>query len=351
MTEFEQKKPHFPMIEVLNRLCAANGVSGHENHASAVAAGLLREYTDNVKIDSFGNVTGFIGDKSNGKPTLLLEAHIDEIGFIVTYIDDKGFIKVANCGGTDRRLYAAQTVTIHGRKSPVRGVIATLPPHVSKDTKTAMKTEEIVIDTGYTKEQLEKMITLGDRVTIDAKPDHLIYGQLVNKAIDDRSGVAAVLYALHLLKDEETNFNIAVLFASQEETGGSGAKIGAYNIDADFAICTDVSYAYTPGCKKEKCGEMGKGAMIGISPVLKLNTLDDTAKQKGIKYQYEVMNGETGTDADEISVTKGGVVTGLLSIPLKYMHTPVEVVDEKDICAVGCIMAQYVLNADEGGKK
>ncbi len=348
MTEFEQKKPYFPMSDVLDKLCGAIGVSGDEKSVSKIAAKLLEKYTDDVKTDSFGNVTGFIGDRSNGKPVLLLEAHIDEIGFIVTYIDDNGFVKVGKCGGTDRRAYAAQTVTIHGRKTPVRGVIATLPPHVSKDTKTAMKHEEIVIDTGYTKEQLEKMIRLGDRVTIDSKSDYLIYGQKVNKALDDRSGVAAVLYALHLLQNEETAFNIAVLFAVQEETGGSGAKIGAYNIDADVAICTDVSYAYTPGCKKEKCGEMGKGAMIGISPVLKLNDLEGTARRADVEYQFEVMSGETGTDADEISVSKGGIPTGLLSIPLKYMHTPVEVVDECDVKTVGCIMAQYAIhgNAD-----
>ncbi len=360
MTEFEQKKPYFPMSDVLDKLCGAIGVSGDEKSVSKIAARLLEKYTDDVKTDSFGNVTGFIGDRSNGKPVLLLEAHIDEIGFIVTYIDDNGFVKVGKCGGTDRRAYAAQTVTIHGRKTPVRGVIATLPPHVSKDTKIAMKHEEIVIDTGYTKEQLEKMIRLGDRVTIDSKPETLIYGQKVNKAIDDRSGIAAILYALHLLQNEESGFNIAVLFAAQEETGGSGAKIGAYNIEADVALCTDVSYAYTPGCKKEKCGEMGRGAMIGISPVLKVYNLDRIAELKGVKYQYEVMGGETGTDADDISITKGGIPTGLISIPLKYMHTPVEVVDESDIKAVGCLMAQFALtekpcryneNACKGGEE
>ncbi len=333
----------------LKKLCEACGVSGAEDNACKAAAGLLKEFAPNAEIDSFGNVTAFIGDRNNGKKTLLLEAHIDEIGFIVTYIDDKGFIKVGECGGTDRRLYAAQTVTVHS-KTPLRGVIATLPPHVKSDTKTAMKAEEIVIDTGYTKENLEKLVSLGDRVTIDGKFSVMNGTRVTGKAIDDRGGVAAVLYALSLLKDKETEYNIAVLFASQEETGSRGAIIGAYNADADYALATDVSFAYTPGAKKEKCGIMGKGAMIGIAPVLSDEVtaqLKKIAAEKEIPVQFEVMGGDTGTDADEISVSKGGVKTGLISVPLKYMHTPVEVVDTEDIKAVGRLMAEFAM----GGRK
>ena len=333
------------ITEVLKELCSAVGVSGAEESACAVAEKYLRKFAENASTDKFGNVTAFIGDKNNGKKTLMLEAHIDEIGFIVSYIDDKGFIKVGECGGTDRRLYAAQTVTVHG-ESPVRGVIATLPPHVNSDTKKAMKAEDIVIDTGYSKDALTKMVSLGDRVTIDSKFATLSGTRVSGKAIDDRSGVAAVLYALSLLQDKKTDYNIAVLFASQEETGSRGAKIGAFNIDADFCLATDVSFAYTPGCKKEKCGEMGKGAMIGISPVLDRDVtekLKNIAKEKEIPVQFEIMGGETGTDADEISTAKNGVRTGLISIPLKYMHTPVEVIDTEDIKAVGSLMAQFAM--------
>ena len=331
--------------KVLEKLCCAVGVSGSEEGASEVACELLKEYADNASVDKFGNVTAFIGDKNNGKKTLLLEAHIDEIGFIVTYIDDKGFIKTAECGGTDRRLYAAQTVTIHS-KHPVRGVISTLPPHVSSDSKSAMKKEDIVIDTGYNKETLEKLVALGDRITIDGKFSVLSGTRVSGKAIDDRGGVAAVLYALSLLKDKEADYNIAVLFASQEETGSRGAIIGAYNSEADYCLATDVSFAYTPGAKKEKCGIMGKGAMIGISPVLSeevTEKLKAVASDKNIPVQFEVMGGETGTDADEISVIKSGIKTGLISIPLKYMHTPVEVVDTEDIKAVGKLMYKFAV--------
>jgi endoglucanase len=291
-------------------------------------------------------VTGFIGDKDNGKPTVMLEAHIDEIGFIVTYIDDDGFLKVGRCGGTDRRLYAAQTVTIHTENGDIKGVICTLPPHVQSDSSEAMKTEDIAIDIGCeNREEAEKLVSQGDRITIDNKLAKLLGTRVTAKAIDDRAGVAAVLCALELLKGKETAYNIEVLFASQEEVGERGAQIGAFNSSADIALVTDVSFAYTPDAKKHECGEMGKGAMIGVSPSLDKNIANELkalAKDRNIPYQLEIMGGSTGTDADSVCVSHGGIRTGLISIPEKYMHTPVEVVDTEDIMAVGRLMAAFV---------
>ncbi len=329
--------------ETLKRLCTPMGVSGAEEEACAAAAALLREFAPDARADAFGCVSGTVGVHSEKKKTLLLEAHIDEIGFIVTYLEEGGFLRVANCGGTDRRLYAAQTVTVHS-KPPIKGIIATLPPHVNPDGKTAMKTEEIAIDTGYSKEALEKLVSPGDRVTVDGEFLILDGTRAVSKAVDDRAGAAAVLYALSLLKGKELPFNLKVLFASQEEVGSRGAKIGAYAAEADYALAVDVSFAYTPDAKKEKCGVMGKGAMIGIAPSLSRGVTEELkhlAEQKEIPFQLEIMGGETGTDADEISAARGGVQTGLISIPIRYMHTPVETVDLDDIAAVGRLLAEF----------
>ncbi len=332
--------------EILERLCTADGVSGAETAAAQTACELLSAYTDSARVDNFGCVTGFIGDRNNGRPTVMLEAHIDEIGFIVTYIDDEGFLKVGRCGGTDRRLYAAQTVTIHTEKGGIKGVICTLPPHVQSDSSTAMKTEDIAIDIGCTNRgEAEKLVSPGDRVTIDNKLAKLIGTRVTAKAIDDRAGVAAVLYALELLKGKEAAYNIEILFASQEEVGERGAQISAFNSSASVALTTDVSFAYTPDAKKHECGEMGKGAMIGVSPSLDrgvTNELKALAKEQHIPFQLEIMGGSTGTDADAVCVSHGGIRTGLISIPEKYMHTPVEVVDTEDIKAVGRLMAAFV---------
>lgn len=334
----------------LEKLCSAAGVSGAEHEACEAAAALLRSYTDDVSVDKFGCVTGFIGDRDNGKPTLLLEAHIDEIGFIVTYIDDEGFLRVGQCGGTDRRLYAAQTVTVHSEKGAVRGVICTLPPHVASDSSKAMKTEDIAIDIGCaSREEAEKLVCPGDRVTIENSLVKLLGTRYTAKATDDRAGVTAVLYALELMKDAEPEYNIEVLFASQEEVGSRGAIIAAYRSQAEKAIATDVSFAYTPDAKKHECGEMGKGAMIGVSPVLDremTSELREYAKKLEIPWQTEVMGSSTGTDADDISVSHGGIRTALISIPQKYMHTPVEIVDTADICAVAELMAAYACGGE-----
>lgn len=338
------------MEKMLETLCAASGVSGAENNACEAALSLLRKYAPDAKADKFGCVSGYIGDPDNGKPTVMLEAHIDEIGFIVTYIDDNGFLRVGNCGGTDRRLYAAQTVTIHTINGDIKGVICTLPPHVASDSSKAMKTEEVAIDAGFpSRKEAEKIISAGDRVTIDNILAKLCGTRVTSKALDDRAGVAAVLYALELIQGKTLPYNIEVLFASQEEVRSRGAIIAAFNSSADIALVTDVSFAYTSDDKKQDCGTMGKGAMIGISPVLDnevTNELKKLAKDKSIPYQCEVMGHDTGTDADHISISHGGIRTGLISIPIKYMHTPVEVADTEDIKAVGRLMAAFITGGE-----
>lgn len=336
------------ITKVLEKLCSVPAVSGSEKKASKAVSELLREYTDDVETDSFGNVCAFIGDKSNGKKTLLLDAHIDEIGLVVTYIDDDGFIKVGKCGGIDTRLLPAQTVTIHGKKD-IKGVISTLPPHVATDSAKAAKLEDIAIDTGYSKKQLEKIVALGDKITFDVEFKALCGSQVTSKAIDDRSGLAAIIYAVDLIKGKQAAYNIAVSFAVQEETGGTGATVSAYNVAPDFAIAVDVSFARTPGIANEKAAVMGKGAMIGVAPVLDRAVTDkliSLCEREKIAYQLEIMDGTTGTDADEICITKGGVRTALVSIPQKYMHTPVEVVDIEDIKAVGAAIAAFALDTE-----
>ncbi|MCR5479686.1 MAG: M20/M25/M40 family metallo-hydrolase, partial [Ruminococcus sp.] len=167
---------------------------------------------------------------------------------------------------------------------------------------------------------------------------------VTSKALDDRSGVAAVLLALDKLKGKQTNYNISVLFAAQEETGERGAQTGAFSIAPDLAVAVDVSFAKTHFESEEDCGIMGEGTMIGVSPSLcreLSQAFIDIAQQKEIPYQIEVMNGKTGTDADKISVTRSGVKTVTLSIPLKYMHTPVEVLDLRDIDCTASLIAEF----------
>ena len=333
-------------VKVLEQLCSAAGVSGAEFPASAAALGLLGKYADRAEVDSFGNVIGYIGcDGDNeSKPLLLLDAHIDRIGLVVTYVEEDGFLKVGRCGGIDRRTLLAQTVTIYG-KEPVKGIISTLPPHVAKDSGKAAKLDDIVIDTGLSGEKAKELIPQGSLVTVDGVFSKLGENRVCSPATDDRAGVAALLYTAELLKGEKLPYRVAVQFAAQEEVGCRGAVISTFNVNPDLAVAVDVTFAQSKGVEPSKAGKLGKGPMIGIAASLDREIFKrfvELAKEKEIPYQIEGMGGSTGTDADDISVSRGGVRTGLVSIPQRYMHTPCEVVEIADIENTGRLIAEFV---------
>lgn len=329
--------------QVLFELTSKNGVSGDEFSASEYAKTLLSEYLDS-EVDAFGNVYGRPKFFDVEKKTILLDAHIDEIGMIVTYITDEGFLKVSNCGGLDNRVLLSQQVEVLCKGGIIRGFVTSTPPHLEKDDTVVPVIDDIFIDIGMSKSQAEAVVCLGDRVLIKNELISLQGDVVTSNALDDRAGVATILYALDLLKNKDTKYNVCAMFSSQEETGERGAKIGAYNIAPDMAIEVDVSFAMTAGDKPDKCGKLGKGPMIGVAPSLSRKMSDELiniAKENEIPYQIEVMNGMTGTNADVIGVTHNGVKTSTISVALKYMHTPVEVVSLADIENTAKLIAKF----------
>lgn len=328
--------------ETLFELSKTSGASGNENATAEKALAMLKEYCPDAEIKS-GNVIGHFGTENENLPSLVLDAHIDQIGMIVTYITDDGFIKTGSLGGIDRRLLPAQPVVIHGRRD-IKGVICSVPPHLS-DGEKVPSFDDISIDTGYTKSELEEIVSLGDTITFDVKCRSLLNNRVTGGAFDDRSGMTAILYALDLLRDKPMNYNVTVIFSTQEELGERGAKIGAFEINADIALAVDVSFAHAPGEDEQKCGKLGKGAMIGIAPSLSRRISDGlitTARENNIPFQIEVMNGLTSTNADQYSVSRTGAEACTVSIPLRNMHTPVEVIDLEDIRLTGELIAQFI---------
>ncbi len=326
-------------LELLKELTSAQGVSGSEENIVKILCELLKPYGE-VSVDCMNNVYCTFGNGYH----FLLDAHIDEIGFVVTDITDDGFIKFDKCGGIDTRSLPAAQVSIWGREE-IKGIISTLPPHLQSadDENNAPKLKDLAIDTGYSKEQLSKIVSLGDKITFKKNFTPLLNGLLSASCLDDRSGVCAILNCLNKLK--ELPCKITVLFSSQEEVGTRGAKIGPYSKKVDEAICVDVSFAYTPGCDKDECGVISKGAMIGFSPVLDKsisNKLVQIAEKNEIPYQCEIMSGRTGTNADVISISECGIKSALISIPEKYMHQCVEVVDINDVNAVTDLICAYI---------
>ena len=327
--------------ELLFSLCAQTGVSGDEYHAAKKAADELSKYMP-CSIDAMGNV---IGHKDGKGTHILLDAHIDRIGFVVTGVDDSGFVKVACCGGMDMRVLSAQSVTVYGDK-PYFGVIASTPPHLQKEkSNKAREADELVLDMGLSAEYAKKHISPGDRATVNGAQFCQGDGIAVSPAIDDRAGVAAILETLEILSKKGTDCELSVVFSVQEEVTGLGAQTGAYKANPDEAIVIDVSFAKTPDISEAGIGKAGSGALIGISPAIDrdmFDSLKNTAQKEGISYQIEVMGGRTGTNLDNIVKTRGGVKCALVSIPMKYMHTTVEAVRISDIKSCAEIIAGYI---------
>ena len=329
--------------QLISELTVPEGVSGAESSAAKAAVKLLEPYGE-VSVTAQNNIICKVGEHIEGRPSLLIEAHIDEIGMIVTYITDDGFLKVSECGGVDARVLPASVVTVYA-KVPVKGVITSVPPHLSDDSSAVPEVDRTYIDTGLTKEELEKTVSIGDRVLIENEPVLLQGNRMTSKALDDRSGCAAVIRALELIKGKETAFNVTAMLASCEEVGSRGAKVGAFAGEYDEAIAVDVTFAVRHGENKSDYTELGKGPAIGVSSSLSQEMSDSlikTAEDNGIPYQLEVMGGLTGTDADAITVSKGGVKTVTLSIPERYMHTPVEVVSLEDCENTARLIAAYI---------
>lgn len=335
----------FDLKRGLKRLCGKVGVSGNEFPASNAAAELLRKYAEDVSVDAFGNVTGFVRSGREGAKTLMLDAHIDQVGLIVTHIDEAGFLSVGECGSIDVKTLLAQSVTVHGKRD-IKGVVSTLPPHIQKDSK-APEIDNIHIDVGMTKEEAVQTVSLGDRITVNSEFRELGDTTVSAAAIDDRSGVCAILAALDMLERRRLEFDLAVCFSAQEETGERGAKQAAFRIQPDECIAVDVSFGRTPDSEPKDTSELGSGVMIGFSAALDKNmsnSLRALAVKNDIQFTCEVMPTSTGTNADAVGVAGKGVKCCTLSFPIRYMHTPVECVNIKDIETTARLICEYCIN-------
>lgn len=326
--------------ELLNQLSSAAGVSGLTGALDAAEAA-LSPYA-RIRREN-GSLVGMLPGESDY--TILLDAHIDEIGMIVTHVEDNGFVRVAKAGGVDIRTLAAQPVTIWGRR-PVEGLFASTPPHLQKDDAAGTPDiTERVIDTGLSGDEAGALISPGDRVTFLQRPAELLSGGFTGKSLDNRAGVAALLWAAARLAGGRLPCCVAFLFSDQEELGCRGAQTAAFSMRPDEAVVVDVSFGDSPGVPAHKTGRLGQGGMLGISPVLSApvtQALESMAAKEQIPIQPEVMGGETSTNADVIALTASGVPCGLVSIPLRSMHTTAEVIRLSDVEAVGNLLAAYV---------
>ena len=334
------------MKDLVFGLCMSEGISGDESKAAEFALEKLMKYAKAGKLPN-GSVMACLGNE-NSKKRILLDAHIDQVGFFVTDIDDKGFIRFASCGGNDRRIMPGSVVRVFG-KEEVIGVISCLPPHLIKSSDEKLPgIDEMTIDLGMDKEEVEKLVSLGDSIIYNSESCSLIGSRIASKALDNRASVAALIRCAELIskdKDILDNCFVKILLSSQEETSSLGAITSSFDDNYSESIVVDVTFATQPGVTSQEAGDLSKGPMIGVSPILSkeiTNKLFELAKTNDIPYQTEVMGGKTGTNADKISIVKSGIKTGLVSIPQRNMHTAVEVMDIDDIENTAKLLAAYI---------
>ena len=328
--------------ELIFNLCTARGVSGDENAAASVAEQYLAAFAE-TSVDCNGNVIAVCGNPSAEK-TILLDAHLDQIGLIVTDINESGFVKVEACGGIDVRTLQNE---VFETKDGARGTVCCLPPHLSDGSESkAEPMSKVWLDFGMSREEVQEHLETGDTLTFSEKPAMLLNGRITSPALDNRSSVAALIAAGELVKDAR-DYKVVILLSVQEETYGTGAATGAFAQEPDEAIVVDVSFASQPDVSGQYAGiELGKGPMIGIAPILNrdmTDTLAGIAQSLDIPFQYEPLPGSTGTNADKIAVSKSGVKTALISIPERYMHTQSEVLDPADVENTARLIAAYIL--------
>ena len=340
------------LISVLEQLSTLGGPSGFEQPVAEAAAALLRPYMEETYIDRYGNVVGIRRCGKPGAKRLLLDAHLDEIGLIVTGVE-KGFLRFRAIGGVDPRILPGRKVRLL-TKPEVNGIITCLPPHLQKasEQNTASSIDELWIDVGLSQEQAVERIPVGTPAVYDAAFTPLQNGFAAGKAMDDRACFAVLLWAAEALQGATLDVDLYIMGSTREEVNGSGAAVGAFALAPDCAIAVDVTHGRTPDGPKDETFVQGKGPVIGIGPNMThwmVERLTEKAESLELGWQPEVMTGHSGTNAWRMQIAREGVATAVLSIPLRYMHTPYEVIQTADLEAAGKLLAAFVENlAGEG---
>jgi len=332
-------------FETIKTLCAEPSASGFESAAAETVRGLMEKAGLVCETDTMGNVCGILRSKRRNAPALLLDAHFDEIGFIVTG-HKKGFLKFETLGGVDPRVLPARQVKVLS-DPPCTGVFTCIPPHLQSEEEmnSALDKDKLCVDVGLAADACEKLIPVGTPMVFDSDCVRLKGDLICGRALDDRAGLAALLGAIEQVKTEDLAMDIVLVASVQEEVGCRGAQVAGWRINPTWALAVDVTHGTTPDSGKALTFDLSSGTSIGVGPNFTKKCSDlliKLAREKEIRHTVEVCAGESGTNAWPLQVVRGGVATALLSIPLRYMHTPCEVISEADVKATADLAALYI---------
>ena len=329
--------------EYLKILDKPLGVSGYEKEIRECVVSLFKKFCTDVSTDVLGNVIGVKKGTNPNAPSIMLEAHMDELGLMVSSVTQEGSLKFVQIGGFDPKVLPGTEVTVHG-KEKLFGVIGAMPPHLVTDRSKASKLDELCVDIGFDKKKAEEKVSIGDIITVNTSYTKLDGSIVAARCIDDRGGLAIIMRVLELISEFEIENDVIAVATVQEEVGLRGAKTAAATILPGCAIAIDVCHATSMGVSDDAY-PCGKGPVITIGPNLHskmTKKLLDIAYEENIDIQIEVCAGDTGTDAWEIQVAGCGVPTALLSVPLRYMHANYEVADTQDMEKAAQLITRFV---------
>jgi endoglucanase len=346
-----------PAPEFLTALLSATGPSGNERDAARVWREGCEPWATDVASDNVGSSMARVAGTAGG-PTLMLVGHIDEIGLIVTHVEDSGQLRVKNVGGWDAAVLLGQRLRVLTRNGPIPGVISRKPIHLLKDDerKQAPELKSLHIDVGAKDgDEARKLVRVGDVAVIDADPVEFRNDLLVARAIDNRVGCYIAAEAARLVAEAGgAPGDVVALAVAQEETSFAGARTSAFALEPDAAIVVDGTFATDqPGVDESAQGKhpLGSGPAITRGTTLHPAVFDrlcDVAEQEGIEYTLEASGRDTGTDADAIHLSRAGVPTGVVAVPMRYMHTPVEMVSLADIADAAKLLAAFATGLEPG---
>ena len=338
-------------VKFLKQLLETPSATGTEIAVAELVRERLAGTADEIQTDVMGSVHARLSG-TGVAPSLMLSAHMDEIGLMVTYISDEGFLSVSSVGGVDAAILPGMRVDVHASNSfePLRGVVGRKPIHLIEpdERKTVTPLSSLVIDLGMKPKRVKKLVRVGDPITFGVGFERFGDDMAVSKCFDDKCGVWIACRVMEkLARADPAPGDFIAVATTQEEIGTRGAMTSAHAVNPDVALAFDVTHATDyPGIDKTKYGKIvcGAGPVIArgpnINPVV-FERLVAAAESEGIPYQLEAEPSVTGTDARAIQVTRGGIPTGLISVPLRYMHTPTEVICLRDLEATVRLIARF----------
>jgi len=338
------------LLPLLKSLISTSGLSGYEAPVRELIESSWRPLTDELSVSRLGSLHGLKrGAAPEPRRTILIAAHMDAIGLMVTSIQD-GFLRVTEIGGLDARVLPGQRVTVHGRRD-LPGVVVQPPAHLlpSGDQEGPVPLNNLLVDVGLRPRQVDQQVRNGDLISFAQEPIEMEGETLAGHSLDNRASVAALTLCLDELKNRQHAWDVWVVATTQEEETMGGARTSAFQIRPDLAVAVDVTWGKSPSTPEHKTFPLGKGLTLGWGPNVHPGLHDSfkkVADQFEIPYAIEVMPRHSGTDAFALQVAAYGVPTMVVSIPLRYMHTPVEMVALKDIHRTAHVLSEFISQLD-----